>query len=90
MKILIIYGTIHLGDGGNPNMPQEILGGVQVRIGIEELGGHSVPELMARGGDAGLSCFWEHVRDALDYERHMDYNLYYPIKHGYVMSFGLA
>ena len=35
-------------------MPQEVLDGGQVRIGIEELGGHGVPELMARGGDAGL------------------------------------
>ena len=29
--------------------------------------------------------FWEHlIRDDLDYERHMNYILYNPVKHGYV------
>jgi len=29
-------------------MPQEVLDGYQRRVGIEELGGHGVPELVAR------------------------------------------
>ena len=41
------YLAVSLG-GGNPVMSQEILDGGQVRIGIEELGCHGVPELMAR------------------------------------------
>jgi len=28
--------------------------------------------------------FWEHARDGLDYQRHVDYIHYNPVKHGYV------
>ncbi len=34
--------------GFDPGMPQEILDGNQGSVGVEKLGGHGVPELVAR------------------------------------------
>ena len=47
LHLEIGHPAVPLG-GFDPGMPQEILDGHQGGIGIEELGGHGVPELVAR------------------------------------------
>lgn len=46
-----------------------------------------LPHTSAKRRDSGLwqPRFWEHgIRDAADYDSHMDYVHYNPVKHGYV------
>ena len=46
LHLKVGYPAVALG-GLDPGMPQEILDGHQGGIGIEQLGGHGVPQLMA-------------------------------------------
>ena len=60
---------------------------IKARFAAQIPRGERLSERCVKKGERGIwqRRFWEHViRDELDYERHVDYIHYNPVKHGHV------
>jgi len=74
--------TLPEGDSDFPNRWRKIKGGFSKLLPK----GERLSESRKSKGERGVwqRRYWEHViRDDLDYERHVDYIHYNPLKHGY-------
>ncbi|MGD0216520.1 MAG: transposase [Desulfobaccales bacterium] len=60
---------------------------IKARFAAQISGGERLSPRRLQKGERGVwqRRFWEHlIRDEGDYERHLDYILYHPVKHGQV------